>query len=344
MDDHEAMREALAAARLGVEADPNPRVGCLIVPDDGSGPVLGWHRGAGTPHAEVDALSRAGSHARGATAYVTLEPCTHHGRTGPCADRLVAAGVRRVVHAVPDPNPVAAGGAAYLRARGVEVTEGVLQAEAEEVNASWMYAQRTGRPWVVAKMATSLDGRVAAVDGSSRWVTGPAARGDAHRLRARSGAVLVGSGTVVADDPHLTVRRPDGTLADRQPLRVVIGHRPPPRGSRILDTAAGTLQLATHDPVAVLSALAERGVHRALIEGGPTLATAFLRAGLVDEVVAYIAPALLGGGPLAIGDLGVATIAEAVRFVPTDVTPLWPDIRVTARPLHRPAISPSERT
>ncbi len=332
MDDQEAMREALRAARLGVEADPNPRVGCLIVPDDGTAPVLGWHQGAGTPHAEADALSRAGRRARGATAYVTLEPCAHHGRTGPCAGQLVAAGVRRVVYAVPDPNPQAAGGAAYLRAHGVEVLEGVLRLEAEEVNASWLHLQQTGRPWVVAKTACSLDGRVAAADGSSRWVTGAAARADAHRLRARSGAIVVGSGTVVADDPHLTVRGPDGTLADRQPLRVVVGHRPPAAGARILDDAASTLHLPTHDPVAVLAALTARGVHRVLVEGGPTVTTAFLRAGLVDEVVAYVAPVLLGAGPLAVSDLGITTITDAVRLTPTDVTVLSPDVRITSRP------------
>lgn len=247
----------------------------------------------------------------------------------------MAAGVRRVVYAVPDPNPQAAGGATYLRAHGVgvvEVVEGALRQEAEEVNASWLHRQRTGRPWVVAKTACSLDGRVAAADGSSRWVTGAAARADAHRLRARSGAVVVGSGTVVADDPHLTVRGLDGTLADRQPLRVVVGLRPPPAGARVRDDSASTVHLATRDPLAVLTALSARGVHRVLLEGGPTVTTAFLRAGLVDEVVAYVAPVLLGAGALAVGDLGITTITDAVRLTPTDVTVLSPDVRITSRP------------
>ncbi len=336
MDDETRMRAALTAALEGPEADPNPRVGCLVVPADGGEPVAGRHLGAGTPHAETDALARAGDRARGATAYVTLEPCTHHGRTGPCADALVAAGVRRVVVAVRDPNPVAGGGCDALRAAGVEVVDGVLAEEAEAVNATWLFARRAGRPWVVAKTATSLDGRVAAADGSSRWITGPRARADAHRLRARSGAVVVGTGTVLTDDPHLTVRSADGTLAARQPARVVVGRRLPPLGARVLDDAAPTLHLRTHDPRAVLDRLCADGVHRVLLEGGPTLTAAFLRAGLVDEVVAYVAPVLLGAGRSAVADLGIASIDAALRLEPVDVTALGPDVRVTARPVTPP--------
>ena len=336
MDESTAlMQRALDAARLGPEVDPNPRVGCVVADAAGTVVGVGHHRGAGTPHAEVAALAAAGDAARGGTAYVTLEPCDHTGRTGPCTRALVEAGVDRVVFAVADPDPAAAGGAATLVAAGVAVEGGVLESAAEELNASWLHARRTGRPWVVAKSASTLDGRVAAPDGTSRWITGPAARADVHSLRARCGAVVVGTGTALVDDPQLTVRRPDGTDAATQPLRVVVGHRPLPATARLLDDAAATLVLATHDPAEVLATLHARGIHRVLLEGGPTLSAAFLAAGLVDEVVAYVAPALLGAGASVTADLGVTTIADAVRLHPTDVTVLGPDVRITARPLAR---------
>ncbi|HSF97172.1 MAG TPA: bifunctional diaminohydroxyphosphoribosylaminopyrimidine deaminase/5-amino-6-(5-phosphoribosylamino)uracil reductase RibD, partial [Ornithinibacter sp.] len=226
---------------------------------------------------------------------------------------------------------------------GLDVTGGLLREAGEAVNASWLHARRTGRPFVVAKSASTLDGRVAAADGTSRWITGEAARADVHDLRARCGAVVVGTGTALADDPQLTVRRPDpsdagsrpGWQPQPQPLRVVVGRRPLPSGARLLDDAAETVVLATHDPAEVLATLHARGIHRVLIEGGPTLSAAFLAAGLVDEVVAYIAPALLGAGPPVIADLGVATITDAVRLHPLDVTVLGPDVRITARPLAR---------
>lgn len=336
MDESTAlMQRALDAALLGPEADPNPRVGCVVTDVAGTVVGVGHHRGAGTPHAEVDALAQAGVLARGGTAHVTLEPCDHAGRTGPCTQALLTAGIVRVVYAVADPDPAAAGGGATLATAGVTVEAGVREAEAEQLNASWLHTRRTGRPWVVAKSASSLDGRVAAADGSSRWITGPAARADVHALRARCGAVVVGTGTALADDPRLTVRGPDGTDAARQPLRVVVGHRALPVGSHLLDGSAETLVLANRDPAEVLDALHGRGIHRVLLEGGPTLMAAFLRAGLVDEVVAYLAPALLGAGPSVTADLGIATIADAVRLQPTDVTVLGPDVRITARPLAR---------
>ena len=336
MDESTAlMQRALDAARLGPEVDPNPRVGCVVTDAVGRVVGVGHHRGAGTPHAEVAALAAAGDAARGGTAWVTLEPCDHRGRTGPCTRAIVEAGVARVVFAVADPDPDAAGGAATLVAAGVAVEGGVLESSAEELNASWLHARRTGRPWVVAKSASTLDGRVAATDGTSRWITGTAARADVHTLRARCGAVVVGTGTALVDDPQLTVRRPDGTDAATQPLRVVVGRRPLPPTARLLDDAAATLVLPTHDPAEVLATLHARGIHRVLLEGGPTLSAAFLAAGLVDEVVAYVAPALLGAGASVTADLGVTTIADAVRLHPTDVTVLGPDVRITARPLAR---------
>lgn len=336
MDESTAlMQRALDAARRGPECDPNPRVGCVVTDAGGTVVGVGHHRGAGTPHAEVDALTEAGDAARGGTAFVTLEPCDHAGRTGPCTRALLDAGVARVVFAVADPDPAAGGGAATLAAAGVTVESGILDTGAEEVNASWLHARRTGRPWVVAKSASTLDGRVAAADGTSRWITGAAARADVHALRARCGAVVVGTGTALTDDPRLTVRGADGEDAVRQPLRVVVGHRPLPATARLLDDEAETLVLATHDPAEVLATLHDRGIHRVLLEGGPTLSAAFLATGLVDEVVAYVAPALLGAGPSVTADLGVTTIADAVRLQPTDVTVLGQDVRITARPLQR---------
>ncbi|MGL4177413.1 MAG: bifunctional diaminohydroxyphosphoribosylaminopyrimidine deaminase/5-amino-6-(5-phosphoribosylamino)uracil reductase RibD [Dermatophilaceae bacterium] len=332
------MQRALDAALLGPEADPNPRVGCAITDDAGRVVAVGHHRGAGTDHAEVDALARAGDAARGGTAHVTLEPCAHTGRTGPCTDALLGAGIARVVYGVADPDPVAAGGAARLAAAGVVAElepDAARRAAAEDLVASWTFARRHLRPWVVWKSAVTLDGRSAAVDGSSRWVTGPAARADVHGLRSRCGAVVVGTGTALADDPALTARGPDGTPSGRQPLRVVVGARPLPSSARVLDAAAETVLLPTHDPAEVLAVLHARGVHRALLEGGPTLAAAFLRAGLVDEVVVYVAPALLGAGPAAVGDLGIRSIADAVRLQTVDVATVGGDVRVTARPHRR---------
>ncbi|MGL4742970.1 MAG: bifunctional diaminohydroxyphosphoribosylaminopyrimidine deaminase/5-amino-6-(5-phosphoribosylamino)uracil reductase RibD [Dermatophilaceae bacterium] len=338
------MQQALDAALLGPEADPNPRVGCTITDDAGRVVAVGHHRGAGTDHAEVDALAHAGDAARGGTAHVTLEPCAHTGRTGPCVDALLAAGVARVVYGVADPDPVAAGGAARLAAAGVAVElepDAGRRGAAEELVASWAFARRQQRPWVVWKSAVTLDGRSAAADGSSRWVTGAEARADVHRLRARCGAVVVGTGTALADDPALTVRGPDGpdgpdgAPGGRQPLRVVVGARPLPSSARVLDDNAETVLLSTHDPAEVLAALHPRGVHRALLEGGPTLAAAFLLSGLIDEVVVYLAPALLGAGPAAVGELGISSITDAVRLHTVDVTTVGGDVRITARPQRR---------
>ena len=290
----------------------------------------GFHRGAGHPHAEVEALALAGANANGGTAWVTLEPCDHQGRTGPCARALLDAGVKRVVFGQADSSPQAAGGAARLRAGGVAVEGGVLVEEARELNRAWEFALTRGRPRVVWKFAATWDGRAAAADGTSQWITGPAARADVHHLRAESGAIMVGTGTVLADDPSLTVRRPDGTLNERQPLRVVMGGRVLPTTARVLDTAAPTVQLRERDPARALQILADRDIRQVWLEGGPTLAGAFLTAGLVDEVVAYLAPALLGSGPSAVGDLGISTIADVLRLSPYEITALGPDVRVRA--------------
>lgn len=327
------MRLALEAAALGRVPDPNPLVGAVIMDAGGAVAAVGHHRGSGSAHAEVEALARAGERARGGTAFVTLEPCNHQGRTGPCSLALIDAGIARVVYAQDDPNPKACGGAATLRAAGVRVEGGVGAPEARALNATWTAAMLLGRPVVTWKFAASLDGRSAAADGTSQWITGPAARADVHARRAACGAIVVGTGTALSDDPRLTVRDAAGQPLPRQPLRVVVGQRDLHPGAHLLDDQAPTLLLRTRDPREVVAALCLRGVRHAWLEGGPTLAAAFLRAGLVDEVIAYVAPILLGGGAPAVADLGVATMAAAHRLHLTDVRRVGDDVRLILRPI-----------
>ncbi|VTR75616.1 bifunctional diaminohydroxyphosphoribosylaminopyrimidine deaminase/5-amino-6-(5-phosphoribosylamino)uracil reductase RibD [Cellulomonas hominis] len=331
--ERDAMRRALDLARRGTAHGPNPRVGCVLLGADGDVLGEGWHRGAGTPHAEVAALADArerGADVRGATAVVTLEPCDHTGRTGPCSVALLAAGVARAVIAVPDPNPVAGGGAARLRAAGVDVATGVEEDAGRALLRPWLLAVGRGRPFVTLKTAATLDGRVAAADGTSRWITSPESRAHAHALRAEVDALVVGTGTALADDPSLTARTPDGGLAEHQPLRVVVGTRDLPAGGRLAGPGGEVLHLRTRDPRAVLAALHDREARRVLVEGGPTLAAAFLSAGLVDEVHAYVAPVLLGAGRPAVADLGARTITDALRLRTRDVQRLGPDVLVVA--------------
>ena len=333
------MRRALAIARNpGVPLGPNPRVGCVLLDADGTEVAEGFHRGAGHPHAEVEALRALGGPATGLTAVVTLEPCNHTGRTGPCAQALLEADVARVVFAQTDPFPAAAGGAATLRAGGVDVAGGLLVDEAREVNRAWTFGVEHGRPFVTWKFAASLDGRSAAADGTSRWVSNEAARRDTHRLRGECDVVLAGTGTVLVDDPQLTVRdEVDQPLArDRQPLRAVMGLRGIPDGARVLDAHAETVHLRTRDPHEALRDLYARGRVHVFLEGGPHLASAFLQAGLVDEVVGYVAPMLLGDGTHAVEGLPVTTITEAVHLDVADVAVvgIGPDrnVRLTMTP------------
>jgi diaminohydroxyphosphoribosylaminopyrimidine deaminase / 5-amino-6-(5-phosphoribosylamino)uracil reductase len=318
-----AMSRALEIARTpGVPLGPNPRVGCVLLAADGTEIAEGFHRGAGSPHAEAAALAEAGAQARGSTAVVTLEPCNHIGRTGPCAQALIDAGVRRVVFAQPDPNPVAAGGADALKAAGVEVRWGLMEPEARAANRAWTFAIERRRPFVTWKLATTLDGRSAAADGTSRWVSSTAARRDTHRLRGLCDVMLVGSNTVTVDDPELTVRDELDQPVGVQPLRAVMGLRDLAPAKRIFNDRAETVHLRTRDPREALADLFARDRQHVFLEGGPTLAAAFLEAGLVDEVVAYVAPMLLGSGRNAVGDLGIETIASARHFEVTDVTVL----------------------
>jgi diaminohydroxyphosphoribosylaminopyrimidine deaminase/5-amino-6-(5-phosphoribosylamino)uracil reductase len=321
--DHRHMLRAVElAAGVRTTTSPNPWVGCVIVTRDGR-TAEGATQPPGGPHAEASALAaaaRAGLEVAGATGYVTLEPCSHHGRTPPCADALVGAGISRVVIGLLDPDPHVAGqGVERLRAAGVEVTTSVAADVVAGQLAPYLTHRRTGRPYVVLKLAASLDGRTAAPDGTSRWITGEAARADAHRLRAESDAVLVGAGTVRSDDPALTVRHVTG----RDPLRVVLGHAP--EGARIHPCLELAGELGD-----VLDELGRRDVLQVLVEGGATVAGAFHRAGLVDAYVVYVAPVLFGGddAPGLFSGAGAATMSDVWRGRITRVTRLGDDIRV----------------
>ena len=328
--DAERMHRALElAASVRASTPPNPWVGCVLQTTDGA-----LHEGAtapvGGPHAEAVALAaarEAGSDTVGATAWVSLEPCSHHGRTPPCADALVDAGVRRVVVALEDPDAdVAGAGIARLRGAGVEVEVGVAGDEAAELLRPYLVHRRTGRPFVILKLAATLDGRIAAPDGTSQWITGPAARADAHALRAESDAILIGSGTVRADDPSLTVR--DAPAPRGDPLRVVLGEAPPGAKVHPCIERQGDIR-------PVLDELGARGCIQVLVEGGATVAHRFHRKGLVDRYVLYLAPALLGGddarglfaGP------GARTLADAWRGRIRAVTRLGDDVRIDLEPL-----------
>jgi len=329
--DEAAMERAreLAAGVRGTTS-PNPWVGCLIEP----GGFEGATQPPGGPHAEAVALAAAGRAARRATLFTTLEPCAHRGRTPPCVDAIVAAGIRRVVVGVSDPDPQVSGaGVRALREAGIEVATGVGAAEVTDQLAPYLKHRTTGRPWVVVKLATTLDGRTAAPDGSSRWITGPEARTDVHRLRGDSDAVLVGAGTVRADDPELTARvgpEPAEGAAPTSiphPLRIVLGKV----------SSAARVQPAIElggDLGGVLDDLGRRGVLQVLVEGGATVAGAFHRAGLVDRYVFYLAPALLGGddGRPVFSGAGVATMADAWRGRIAEVRQLGGDLRIDVTP------------
>ena len=367
-DDHRYMARAIELARRGLyTTQPNPRVGCVLV-RDGAIVGEGWHRKAGEPHAERNALADAGSNARGATAYVTLEPCSHHGRTPPCADGLIEAGVARVVAAMVDPNPQVAGsGLQRLRAAGIDTDSGILETEAAALNPGFIRRMSTGRPYVRGKLAMSLDGRTAMANGDSKWITGEDARRDVQRLRARSDAILTGIGTVLADDPSLNVRLSAAELPGvedvsylRQPLRVVLDSRlRMSPGARMLSLPGATLILTgaedlTHGVAlaeagaevvtlrerdgqlaldSVLEELGRREINELLIEAGPTLAGAALAAGIIDELIIYIAPHLMGDSARGLFHLpGLERMAGRIDLRITDIRAVGRDWRVTARP------------
>jgi diaminohydroxyphosphoribosylaminopyrimidine deaminase/5-amino-6-(5-phosphoribosylamino)uracil reductase len=325
-----AMRHALDLASRGPATGANPQVGCVLLDAAGRVVAEGWHRGAGTAHAEVDALSKLPD-ARGLTAVVTLEPCNHTGRTGPCSVALIAAGIAEVFYAVSDPGPLAGGGAERLTAAGVTVTGGVLAAEASEFQHAWLTAARSRRPYVTAKWASTLDGRAAAADGSSQWITGTAARQRVHEQREASDAILVGTGTVFADDPSLTARGDAGELLRHQPIPVVVGERDIPADAKLRSHPAGLIETRSRNLPTILTGLFERGIRRVFVEGGPTLVSALVAADLVDEYAIYLAPSLLGGGGLALGDIGVGGMAAIKKLDIRSVEQLGGDLLVTAR-------------
>jgi diaminohydroxyphosphoribosylaminopyrimidine deaminase/5-amino-6-(5-phosphoribosylamino)uracil reductase len=332
-----AMHRALALAEtVRGRTSPNPAVGAVILDVAANLAGEGATSPPGGPHAEIVALRHAGKAARGGTVVVTLEPCAHTGRTGPCVKALVEAGVHRVVYAVDDPNPEAGGGADELRDAGVEVVDGVeAHAAAGGALRPWLHAMRTGRPYVTWKFAATLDGRSAATDGTSQWITSEEARADVHALRASRDAIVVGTGTILLDDPRLTVRTgagrmPLGSLADRQPTRVVVGLRDVPARARVHEGPGEVLHIRSRDPHEALATMWDAGIRDVWLEGGPTLASAFVKAGLVDEVYAYLAPALLGAGRPAVGDLGITSMDGIRRLDVEDVLRVGPDLRVHA--------------
>jgi diaminohydroxyphosphoribosylaminopyrimidine deaminase / 5-amino-6-(5-phosphoribosylamino)uracil reductase len=327
------------AMRLAIERSyqvkgntyPNPPVGCVIIDQEGRVVGVGATESAGGDHAEVLALRRAGGLAAGGIAVITLEPCNHFGKTPPCVNALIEARVAAVAYGVGDPNAIAGGGAGRLQAAGIQVRPGVLAAE---VTAGplreWLHKVRTGLPHVTWKYATSIDGRSAAADGTSQWISSEAARLDVHRRRAIADAIVVGTGTVLADDPALTARLADGSLAARQPLRVVVGMREIPSEAKVLNDDSRTMVIRTHDPMEVIKAVSDRT--DVLLEGGPTLAGAFLRAGAINRVLAYVAPIMLGGPITAVDDVGVPTMARALRWQFDGVDRAGPDLVLSLVP------------
>ena len=351
-----AMRRALVLADHSPVTGGNPQVGCVLIDDSGTIVAEGWHHGAGTPHAEIDALSKVptatGFTTVGLTAVVTLEPCNHTGRTGPCSEALIAAGIRRVVYAADDPGATSGGGRQRLRAAGVSVVSGVHADEVRSFLHPWLSAVRNSRPYLTLKWASSLDGRAAAADGTSQWITGPTARERVHLQRSQSDAILIGTGTVIADNPTLTARTTEGLLL-HQPVPVVIGERPLPADAHLHQHPAGLIETGSRNLPAILSDLYRRGIRRAYVEGGPTLESALIKAGLVDEYLIYLAPTLLGSGASAtaagestasgardysaIGNIGVSTIGEQRRLDIVSIERLGDDLLITARPRTSPS-------
>lgn len=356
------MARALQLAEHGLfTSDPNPRVGCVLVKDN---QIIGegWHQRAGEPHAEINALNNAGEQSQDADCYVTLEPCSHFGRTPPCADALIEAAVKRVYIAMQDPNPLVAGqGIAKLEAAGIEVTVGILENEAEQLNRGFCKRMRTGWPFVISKMAMSLDGRTAMASGESKWITGPAARQDVQKLRAQSSAIMTGTGTILADDPSLTVRPEADWYPDnqpvRQPLRIVVGKDPAiPEYAHLFDDLHEVLFVTTKqrqrdnivdvmtvpeknghiDLNTMMTILAKRGINEIMVEAGSTLNGALLSAGLIDELIIYMAPKLMGDSAKGLFHLPeLQTMAQNIDLNITDIRAVGTDWRITATPNYK---------
>jgi diaminohydroxyphosphoribosylaminopyrimidine deaminase/5-amino-6-(5-phosphoribosylamino)uracil reductase len=335
----DAMTRALELALKGPVTGVNPQVGAVILNADGELIGEGYHRGSGTEHAEVAAINAAlngeSKLPQGCTAIVTLEPCNHTGKTGPCAKALIEAGVSKVVFASLDPGDQSSGGAKTLRDAGIEVVAGFHADKADRQSRVWLTAAKHKRPFVSLKWASSIDGRAAAQDGSSKWISGESSRQDAHQRRSEVDAILVGTGTALIDDPELTARKPDGSLFEQQPLRVVLGERDLPAGLRIFNNDAETLTLKTQSIHGALSELYEKGIKHLFVEGGPTIASRFVQLDLVDEFVIYLAPKLLGGDKLAIGSIDVPSIQDAKNLEFLEINTLGSDIQIIAKPVGR---------
>jgi diaminohydroxyphosphoribosylaminopyrimidine deaminase/5-amino-6-(5-phosphoribosylamino)uracil reductase len=327
------MHRALELALLGPAYGSNPQVGAIIFDKDLNIIAEGWHKGAGTAHAEVDALSKLPNGVpEGATAVVTLEPCNHTGRTGPCAVALIEAGISRVVYASKDPGNESANGAQTLLDAGVEVIQGVLEAEADAQSVVWLTAMKKQRPYITLKWAQTLDGRSAASDKTSKWISGTESREDVHQRRSQLDAILVGTGTVKYDNPDLTARKPDGTRYEHQPLRVVVGNTELAQDLRVFNQEAPTVHLKTHDVKDVLAQLWDRGMRHVLVEGGAQLASEFISLGLFDEILIYQAPLLVGGTNVAVTDIGISTMKDAIALEFVEIKQLGPDVFIRAIP------------
>lgn len=310
------METALHVALRG-HRGANPLVGAVVLGPGGEQLITGYHHGAGTAHAEADAIAKArakGLDLGGTTMVVTLEPCNHVGRTGPCAQAIIDAGITRVVYAVDDPHDPAAGGAGTLRAAGVDVQSGLAAAEALKLNREWFQAVEARRPFVTLHIAQTLDSRIAATDGTSQWISSPESLADNHGLRRLIDAILVGTETVLVDNPRLTAREEDGRESESQPLRAVMGLREVSADAAVRGIDGKFIQLPTRDPAEALELLFAEGVRHVMVEGGSRILSAFLAAGLVDELIVYLAPTLLGAGTPALMDLGINTLADAQHW------------------------------
>ncbi|WP_240721530.1 bifunctional diaminohydroxyphosphoribosylaminopyrimidine deaminase/5-amino-6-(5-phosphoribosylamino)uracil reductase RibD [Pseudarthrobacter sp. NamE5] len=341
------MEVALEAALRGPRG-ANPLVGAVVIDPEGRRLVTGFHRGAGTAHAEADAIAQAaaaGMDLSGCTMIVTLEPCNHMGRTGPCAEAIIAAGITDVVYAVDDPHDPAAGGAATLRAAGVRVRSGLGAAESLELNRHWFEAVAARRPFVTLHIAQTLDARIAAEDGTSQWISSPESLADNHAIRARIDAILVGTQTVLVDNPRLTARGPQGAPAAMQPLRAVMGLRDIPADAAVRGHDGRVTHLRTRDPREALSLLYGSGIRHLMVEGGSRILSAFLTAGLVDELIVYLAPTLLGSGTPSLDGLGITTLSHAQHWEWDEsdggaVRTLGRDLRLHLRPQRTVALDP----
>jgi diaminohydroxyphosphoribosylaminopyrimidine deaminase/5-amino-6-(5-phosphoribosylamino)uracil reductase len=330
VDNYEvAMRRAITLSLHAPAFNENPRVGAVLINDAGEVIAEGWHKGAGTPHAEVDALSKL-SDATGLTAIVTLEPCNHSGKTGPCSQALIAAGIKRVVFAAFDPGATEGGGRFTLEQAGIEVIGPVLTDEYLPILKPWIINKLNQRPYVVIKYASSIDGRVAAEDKTSKWITGNVAREDVHARRAEAQAILAGTNTIELDDPELTARKADGSLYETQPLRVVVGERELSPSARVFNGDAETIQLKTRDLASALESLYSRGIRQVFVEGGAQIQSSLISLGLADEFLIYLAPKLIGGSQSAIRDIEVSTINEAIQLQFIETKTLGEDILIRA--------------